>query len=395
MSHIEVPEIFRGLRIINPDEKVIYCKKCVMSNQRPRMHFNEDGICGQCLYHEYKRKNVDWEKREKELEGICNKYRREDGYWDVIVPGSGGKDSCYVAYMLKKKFGMHPLTVTWGSAIPTQIGLENFLNFTSNFDNILVSPIGETHRKLSKITFSEFGDNFLPFIYGQLNAPLQIATKYNIPFIMYGENGEVENGGSIKNFNASKMEIGGDDYTLQFMTNHTPEFWVKNAGVSINEVKHRYMAPSNEELEKIGVEEYFFSYFDNFSPQKSYEVASKFCEFKPNPDGRSEGTFTDFASLDDKTDGFHYYLAFIKFGIGRATADAAKEIWNENITRDEGVELVQKYDDEYPNKFLHDFLEYMDLNKDELNKIIDKFRRPIIWENKNNQWKLQHQVQKI
>ena len=107
-----------------------------MSNQRPRMHFNEDGICGQCLYHEYKRKNVDWEKREKELEVICNKYRREDGYWDVIVPGSGGKDSCYVAYMLKKKFGMHPLTVTWGSAIPTQIGLENFLNFTSNFRSI-------------------------------------------------------------------------------------------------------------------------------------------------------------------------------------------------------------------------------------------------------------------
>lgn len=392
---MDPPEIFKDLRIVDPNEKIVFCKKCVISNQRPRVHFNKDGICGQCLYHEYKRSTINWDKREKELEELCNRYRSKDGTWDVIVPGSGGKDSCYVAYTLKKKYGMHPLTVTWGSAIPTDIGLKNFINYTSQFDNILLSPNGEFHRKLSKLTFSEFGDNFLPFIYGQLNSPLQISIKYNIPFIMYGENGEVENGGSLKNFDKGKMDIGGEDYFQQFTTDHPPEYWVKNFGVDFNELKNRYMPPSESDLKRIGVEEYFFSYFDNYNPQKSYEVAKKYCGFKPNPDGRSEGTFTDFASLDDKTDGFHYYMAFIKFGIGRATADAAKEIWNGHISRDEAVDLVQKYDSEFPAKYLKEFLEYIELDLAKLYKIINKFRRPIIWDKKDDEWKLKLQVTKL
>lgn len=390
-----LPKIFKGLKIINPSDKITYCKKCVMSNQRPRIEFNEDGVCGQCLYHQFKRESINWDKREKELEKLCDKYRSKDKSWDVIVPGSGGKDSLYVAYTLKKKYDMHPLTVTWGSAIPTEIGMKNFFNFSSQFDNILISPNGEFHRKLSNLTFSEFGDNFLPFIYGQLNAPLQIAVKYNIPFIMYGENGEVENGGSIKNYDESKMNIGGKDYTMQFMTNHSPEYWVKNFNVDVNELNNKYMPPPTSELEKIGVEEYFFSYFDFYSPEKSYDVAKKYCGFKSNPDGRSEGTFTDFASLDDKTDGFHYYLAFIKFGIGRATADAAKQIWNGVISRDEGVDLVQKFDSEFPTRYLKEFLEYMNLDLVKLNKIIDKFRKPLIWKKEDDEWKLRQQVTKL
>ena len=108
----ELPSLFKNLQIINPDEKIIFCKNCVMSNQRPRMHFNGEEICGQCLYSEYKKNTIDWDKREKELENLCDKHRSSDGSWDVVVPGSGGKDSSYVAYTLKKKYGMHPLTVT-------------------------------------------------------------------------------------------------------------------------------------------------------------------------------------------------------------------------------------------------------------------------------------------
>ena len=115
MDTDNLPEIFRNLKIINPEEKTVYCKKCVMSNQRPQVHFNDEGICGQCLYSEYKSTIVDWDKRERELEELCDKYRSKDGSLDVVVPASGGKDSSYVAYVLKEKFGMHPLTVTWGA----------------------------------------------------------------------------------------------------------------------------------------------------------------------------------------------------------------------------------------------------------------------------------------
>ena len=145
---------------------------------------------------------IDWDKREKELESICDKFRSNDGSWDVIVPGSGGKYSSYDAYVLKEKFGMHPLTVTWASAIPTDIGNKNLYNFIqSGYDNILVSPNGKIHRKLSKLTFTEYGENFLPFSYGQVHVPLHMAVKFKIPLIMYGENGELEYGGSLKNYN--------------------------------------------------------------------------------------------------------------------------------------------------------------------------------------------------
>ena len=80
----EIPEIFKDLKIIDPDEKVVYCKKCVMSNQRPMVHFNNDGICGQCLYAQYKRSMVDWDKREKELLSLCDSFRSKDGNYDWI-----------------------------------------------------------------------------------------------------------------------------------------------------------------------------------------------------------------------------------------------------------------------------------------------------------------------
>ena len=81
---------FNNLRTINKDEKIVYCKNCTMSNQRPRIQFNEEGICSACVYHNYKNQVIDWDKREKELEELCDKHRSKDGSWDVIVPGSGG-----------------------------------------------------------------------------------------------------------------------------------------------------------------------------------------------------------------------------------------------------------------------------------------------------------------
>jgi len=391
-----MPKLFQGLRIIDPNRKVIYCKRCVVSNQRPRVHFNDDGVCGQCLYSEYKRTIVDWDKREKELSGLCDRFRSKDGSWDVIVPGSGGKDSGYVSYMLKKKYGMHPLTVTWASAITTEIGTQNLYNFIqSGFDNILVTPNGQIHRKLSKLGFTEFGENFLPFSYGQIHIPLQIAVRYKIPLIFYGENGELEYGGSLENYNKPTIDLTKHDYIMEKFAPSSkpvdPKYW-KRYGLDINDLK-LYMPPSQAELKKIGVEEHYYSYYDIWLPEKHYDIAKKHLGFKPSPT-RSEGTYTNFASLDDKTDGIHYYMAFIKFGIGRATSDAAHQIRDGLITRDGGVDLVHKYDGEFPATYLKEFLEYVDMNMDALFRTIDKFRRPIIWKKVNGQWKLRQQVQK-
>ena len=391
-SHKKSPKIFRNLRLINSDKKVVFCKKCVLSNQRPRTMFNEEGICAPCLYAEFKKTGIDWDKREKELENLCGKHRSKDGSWDVVVPGSGGKDSAYVSLMLKEKYGMNPLTVTWASSLYTEIGRENFDAFiSSGFDNILGTPNGEIHRKLSKITFTEFGDNFLPFAYGQINFPVQTAVRYKIPLIFFGEDGDVEYGGSFDRFDKPNLDF---QYTVKTkFTSLPPEYW-KSFGIKNYDLK-KYGLPSLKEIKANKIEAHYFSYYNFWDPQEHYDVSKQKTGFKVNPEGRSEGTYTDYASLDDKTDGFHYYMAFIKFGIGRATADAANQIRNGVITRDEGVDLVHQYDDEFPTRYLKEFLEYMEMDMNSLNKTIDKFRRAIIWKKTSGQWKLRQQVTKL
>ena len=174
-------------------DKVKFCKRCVVSNQRPRIVFDDEGVCSACRFAEHKKNVIQWSKRENELTQLCNKYRSKNGSYDVIVPGSGGKDSNYVAHMLKEKYDMHPLVVTWAPHIYTEIGRKNLTSFIdSGFDNILITPNGSVHRKLTKAAFIEMGDPFQPFIFGQYSAPFRVAIQYAIPIIMYGEDGEVE-----------------------------------------------------------------------------------------------------------------------------------------------------------------------------------------------------------
>ena len=388
----KMPKLFQNLNIIDPKNSVVYCKRCVLSNQRPNTEFNEEGICGACIFAEFKKTQIDWDKREKELEVLCDKHRSKDGSWDVIVPGSGGKDSAYVSVMLKKKYGMHPLTSTWAPMIDTDIGRKNLTSFIdSGFDNILGTPNGKIQRKLSKITFTEFGDHFMPFSYGQFCFPLQTAINYKIPLIFYGEDGDVEYGGSLDRYNQPKFDL---DYTVKTKWRAgSPDKW-KKFGMKQNELI-QYSIPPIKDIKSAGIEIHYFSYYHSWEPKKNHQVAKENTGFKSNPEGRSEGTYTDFASIDDKTDGFHYYMAFIKFGIGRATADAAHQIRDGELTRDEGVDLVHKYDKEFPTRYLKEFLEYMDMDMDMLSKIIDKFRKPLIWKKENDEWLLKHIVKKL
>ena len=125
-------------------QKVKFCKKCVISNQRPSstiefksskgelkkvINFNDEDICSTCVYHDEKETGIDWQEREKKLEELLSKFRSKDGSYDVVVPGSGGKDSAFTAHVLKEKFGMNPLTVTWAPHLYTDIGQKNFHNW--------------------------------------------------------------------------------------------------------------------------------------------------------------------------------------------------------------------------------------------------------------------------
>ncbi len=368
--------------------KVEYCKKCTISNQRPRITFDEHTVCSACNFAEYKRSKIDWAQREKELIELCNKHRKNNGEYDVIVPCSGGKDGSFVAHQLKFKYGMNPLTVTWSPLWATEIGRKNLDAFIkSGFDNVLGTPNGIVTRKLTQLSFAHLGDPFQPFIYGQTNFPLSMAIKHNVALIMYGENGEVEYGGDMKNANRPDREI--KDHDNHYFSGLPPEFWIEH-GLSLSDLKP-FMAPRHEEIVKNNTTIHFFGYYKFWDPQENYYYCRENTGFTPNTE-RSQGTYSKYASLDDRIDGFHYYLSFIKFGIGRATSDAAHEIRDNKITREEGVLLVKKYDAEFPQKYYQEFLEYCSINSEEFASVIDSWRSPHLWEKINNEWHLKHAI---
>ena len=176
-------------------KEILYFKKCVITNQRPRITINKDGICNACKFWNKKDNLIDWQERSDMFRQICDKYRSSDGSFDVLVPSSGGKDSSLVAYKLKDEYDMHPLTVTWSPALCTEVGYVNFQNHIHNgLDNVMVTPNGLVHRRLCRSSSIVMGDPFKPFIYGQVNSPLRIAKAYDIPDID-GEMGKLSKEG--------------------------------------------------------------------------------------------------------------------------------------------------------------------------------------------------------
>ena len=373
----------------NLPAEIKYCKKCTISNQRPRITFDKNGICSACNFAEHKRKEIDWVKRRRELEELCDKHRKNDGSFDVIVPCSGGKDGSFVAHKLKYEFGMNPLCVTWAPLRHTEIGRKNLDSFIqSGFDHILGTPNPKVTNKLTKLALKHLGDPFQPFIYGQTNFPLHVAIQNSVSLIMYGENGEVEYGGDMKNAYKPTRDISDQNY--HYFSGLPPEYWIEH-GMKKEELK-QFSAPPKEKVEQNKTEIHFFSYYEFWDPQENYYYCREKTGFEPNSE-RSEGTYSKYASLDDKFDGFHYYLGYIKFGIGRTTSDTAHEIRDGKIDREEGIELIRRYDGEFPKKYLDEFLEYCDITKEELTEIIDSWRSPHIWDrHQDGKWFLRQPI---
>ncbi len=379
---------------------ITFCKKCVVSNQRPRITFNEEGVCSACQFNHVKNDEIDWEKREKELQELCDKYRRNDGHYDCIVPGSGGKDSGIVTHKLKYKYGMHPLTITWAPFEYTPIGYKNFRNFIkAGFSNLMAWPNAHLHRKMARLAFEMLGDAWQPFTFGQAAYAFHIADKFNVELVVFGENGEAEYSGDPRVFNLKGMpfEIWAEQYfkgvgvdDLIKLGLEKTDYFTKDDYDESDLIFYR--PPDPEKMKKKGIFFRWFSYYQKWIPQENYYYCAENTGFEANPEGRSEGTYSKYASLDDQMDGFHFFLAFIKFGIARCTADSSHEIRDGHITREEGVSLVKRYDGEFPALWFKEFLKYLQITEDQFWETIEKFRSKQAWKLVKNVWVLRKAV---
>ena len=399
-----MPTVYYGL-----PESVQFCRRCVISNQRPSstiefkntraankqtIAFDQNGICSACRYTDIKNQEIDWAAREAELVALCSRYRSPKGYYDCIVPGSGGKDSTFTAHVLKYKYGMHPLTVTWAPHVYTDVGFGNLHKWIdSGFDNILFTPNGKLHRLLTRLAFENLLHPFQPFIIGQRHVAPKISALYGIPLVFYGEN-QAEYGNNIEeNFrptmNPSFYEMDTDLAGLFLGGVSAPDL-IREYGCDEGDLAP-YLPAGKDRLREVGTTVHYLGYYLKWDPQECYYYAVEHTGFSPNEE-RTEGSYSKYSSIDDRIDPLHYYTTYVKFGLGRASYDAAQEIRNEKITRAEGVGLVKRYDAEFPHKYFREILDYMNISEQRFWECIDTGRSPHLWERVDGEWRLRHAV---
>jgi N-acetyl sugar amidotransferase len=403
---------------------VSFCQRCVTSNQKPisaiefqhtsgsvkqAIHIDDENICDACRVAE-KKSLIDWDARDAELRELCDRHRSSDGSYDCLVPGSGGKDSFVAAHMLKYKYGMHPLTVTWAPHVYTEWGWRNFQRWIhAGFDNYLCTPNGRVHRLLTRLAVENLFHPFQAFILGQKSLAPKMAVLHQIPLVFYGEN-EAEYGNPIgdadsakrswKYFSApekSSIHLGGTS-----IKDLTTDFGLEDVDLD------PYLPANPAGLEKLGIEVHYLGYYVKWHPQSCYYYSVEHGGFEASPE-RTPGTYSKYNSIDDRIDDFHYYTTFIKYGIGRATYDAAQEIRSGDINREEGVALVQRFDGEYPTRFSDEIFTYLSIPEKEFpqaskmfeqpimdlnyfNNLADSFRSPHLWSYNKGQWSLRYQV---
>lgn len=405
--------------------EVRFCKKCVISNQRPNsaiefqhtsaskkktINLDGDGVCDACRVCAEKKSLISWKDREMELKNLCDRYRKDDGSYDCLVPGSGGKDSFYQSHVLKYKYGMNPLTVTWAPHMYTDWGWKNFQAWLgAGFDNYLLTPNPRLHRLLTRLAVENLFHPFQPFMLGQKAYAPKMAAKFDIPLIFYGEN-EAEYGNPIKDSSSATRDrsyFSEDDKAKIHLSGISVQELYEEYGVSKGDLGP-YLPTHPGEIEKKNIEVHYLGYYLPWHPQSAYYYAVENGGFQASPE-RTPGTYSKYNSIDDKIDDFHYYTTFVKFGIGRATYDAAQEIRNEDITREEGVALVRKFDGEFPERFADEIFKYLSLpekefpiackmfeqsimDRDYFESLADSFRSPHLWAIENNKFKLRHAV---
>ena len=381
----------------------------IIVEKKATIIFDHNGICSACNVAEQKKKIINWEDRREELKELCDKHRSKDGSYDCLVPGSGGKDSFMQSWILKYEFGMNPLTCTWAPNIYTPWGQRNHKRWIdSGFDNILVTPNGLTHRLVTRIALEKLLHPFQPFILGQKNLAPKIAAKHDIKLIFYGEN-NAEYGSPVCDIGA---DLRGNKYFSQ-----TSDSDLSIAGLSLSELKEfnltksqliQYLPIDLGLFEEKKIEVRYLGYYIKWHPQGAYYDAVEKGDFEPSPE-RTAGTYSKYNSIDDKIDDLHYHTTFIKFGLGRASYDAAQEVRSGDLTRDEAVALVKKYDGEKPNRWFKEIFEYLSIVPDKFPKasscfeepfmneeyydlLCDNFRSPHIWHLNDSKWQLKNQI---
>jgi N-acetyl sugar amidotransferase len=332
------------------------------------------------------KKSMDWTPRKKELNELLAKHKSKGSDFDCIVPVSGGKDGSYVAYTLKHKYGMNPLAITVRPALSLEIGDQNLSNFIkSGYNHIHLSPNPIILDRLNKYGFIEKGFPYYGWLIAIMTAVIKTAVNFKIPLLVYGEDGEIEYGGSTESKHKALYDI---NYMKRIYLEggHEKVFErIKQDGDISDEDLSFFKFPTDDEISEVGLSFTHWSYFEPWDSYRNYITAKEHCGLIEKDEGNLD-TFTNFSQNDQALYALHAYLMYLKFGFGRATQDAGIEIRRGSMTREQALNLVKMYDNAYPSDLIDTYLDYYKMTKEEFDGVLDKYANRDLFEKIDGIW---------
>ena len=365
-----------------------YCKKTTQPESAVNVSFDKNDVSS--AYNATNKfieiKEKVWKERKKIFKSIIDKHKSKNNY-DCVIPVSGGKDSYFQTHIIAKKYGLKPLLVTYHGNNYLSEGDHNRdrMRHVFDADHLVFGPSVEVLKKLNRICFKKLGDMNWHAHCGIKTYPIQIAVRFKIPIIVWGE----------VNWDISGMFTPNDfaEFNARVRFEHDLRGFEWHDLIKGNDERDQISEkdmlwtkyPDDESIAEVGVRGLFIGNYFKWDSNSHVELVKKEYGWKPREKG-FERTYRNYSNLDDiYENGLHDYLKFVKFGYGRATDHTTKDILSGLISREEGVELVKKYDHIIPSD-LHHWLNYVDMGEEEFWNIADTFRDPRVWWIEDNKW---------
>jgi N-acetyl sugar amidotransferase len=359
-----------------------------MPDTRPGSIFNEEGVCQACLNYDA-RKTIDWKKRKKELSDLCDKYRRKDGYYDCLIPVSGGKDSHFLVHTMKEEMGMNPLLMTVGDPFTkTEAGERNFRNLgkTFNCDHLLFNLSSDLFRRATRLAFEETGEP-LKFVEAVIyTMPMKTAMKFGIPLVVFGENSAYEYGST------NKDSYSANETIMRIFRSIDLDYWLKR-GFSRKEV-NSIVPPTEEEMAKVKPEVIFMSYFSPWSSVSHLATAKRYGFVDLTHEWKREGCIEDFEQIDSIAYMVHLWLKYPKFGFQRTSDIASRRVREGSLSLEEAKRLIMENDHKLDQRAMDDFISFLGYTPKQFWGIVERFWNQKIFEKVDGVWRLKEPVYK-
>lgn len=361
------------------------CKKCIQPDSRPGIYFNNNGICGACLWEEEK-KSIDWQKREEELKQIANSAKRSSkSNYDCVIGVSGGKDSTTQAIVAKEKLDLRCLLVNCEPENITDVGKKNIENLKElGFDVITIRPNPVIMKKMIKRDFYKYLNPIKITEYSLYSSSYIIADKFDIPLIIQGENPGLTLGASLTG-------VGTDSNALKANELNTlSSGWEEYLEIDGVEKKDLFLFHyDRRKLEEKRIRAIWLNYFfKEWSPKGNAEFAKKhgLTLRSENTKPESIGTYSIYTALDSDFNPVNQMFKFVKFGFGQTMDQACYDLRENRITRKEAIDLVKKYDGKCGDEYIEKFCKYLEISKQEMWETVEKFRGKMWEKNSEGEW---------